>query len=545
MRFSIIVFTALLISQSVFGQKKGLTELPRPKLVVGIVVDQMRWDYLYRYYNRYQNDGFKRMLNEGFTCENTFIDYVPTVTAIGHASVYTGTVPSVHGIAGNDFIENATGKTLYCVGDPEVEPVGSSSNAGRMSPKNLWASTIGDELKLATNFRSKVIGIALKDRGAVLPAGHAADAAYWFDSKAGNFISSTYYMQQLPAWVDQFNGQKLPEKYLKQDWNTLYDIRTYVQSTKDDTPYEGMFEGETAPVFPKKTSQMISENYSVLTSTPYGNSFTLEMAMAAVKNEKLGQGEVTDMLAVSLSATDYVGHKFGPNAIETEDTYLRLDRDLGNFFSYLDKTIGKGNYLVFLTADHGAAHNIKFMNDNKIPSIKWLTSKLQKDMNDHFEKLYNVKDVILSMMNTQVHFNYKAIKDNKLDEAAIRKFCVDYLKTDPDIAYVIDLDRIGDAPVPAEIKNRVINGYNSDRSGGIQIIPKPARFSTGSYGTSHSAWNPYDSHIPLVWMGWGIENGRTNRQTHMTDIAPTVAALLRIQMPNGAIGHPIEEVIKK
>ncbi len=231
-------------------------DIPRPKLVVGIVVDQMRWDYLFRYYNRYNNNGFKRLLNEGFTCDNTQIDYLPTFTAPGHSCVYTGSVPSIHGIAGNDFIVQATGKSMYCAEDTTVQTVGSTSAAGKMSPRNLLVTTVTDELRLATNFRSKVIGIALKDRGGILPAGHTANAAYWFDDKSGNWITSTYYMKDLPQWLKDFNDQKLPETYLKQDWNTLYPIETYVQSTADDNKYEGKFKGADAPTMPVKTSGM-------------------------------------------------------------------------------------------------------------------------------------------------------------------------------------------------------------------------------------------------------------------------------------------------
>ncbi len=201
------------------------TDLPRPKLVVGIVVDQMRWDYLYRYFSRYQDNGFKRLLNEGFSCENTQVDYIPTFTGPGHTCIYTGSVPAIHGIAGNDFIIQATGKSMYCTEDTSVQTVGSTSKAGQMSPRNLLTTTVTDELKLATNFRSKVIGIALKDRGGILPAGHTADAAYWFDDKTGNWITSTYYMKELPQWVKDFNDQKLPETYLKLDWNPLIPDR--------------------------------------------------------------------------------------------------------------------------------------------------------------------------------------------------------------------------------------------------------------------------------------------------------------------------------
>ncbi|WP_460680392.1 alkaline phosphatase PafA [Mucilaginibacter koreensis] len=520
--------------------------LPRPKLMVGIVVDQMRWDYLYRYYDRYQSGGFKRMLNEGFTCENTNIDYIPTVTAAGHTCIYTGSVPALHGIAGNDFIIQATGKSMYCTEDSTVVAVGSTSAAGKMSPRNLLASTVTDELRLATNFRSKVIGIALKDRGGILPAGHAANAAYWFDDANGSWISSTYYMQDLPAWVKTVNATHPAEVYLKKDWNTLYPINTYVQSEADDNKHEGAFKGMTSPVFPIKTSELYKGNAGMIRSTPYGNSMTLDLAKAAVESERMGQGPVTDFLAVSLSSTDYVGHQFGPNSIEAEDTYLRLDRDLASFFTYLDSKVGKGNYTVFLSADHGAAHNPGFLTDHNIPAGLWDSNKCLLELNKFLEDKYQTKRLVLSLSNYQVNFNYAAIRDKKISEEGIKQDCIYWLNHRPDIAYAIDMQNAEIASVPEAIRTRVINGYSKERSGTVQIILKPGWYGGhGTTGTTHGTWNPYDTHIPLVFMGWGIQHGSLVRPTHMTDIAATVAALLHIQAPNGSIGVPIGEALKK
>ncbi|GAB2700353.1 alkaline phosphatase family protein [Mucilaginibacter koreensis] len=514
--------------------------------MVGIVVDQMRWDYLYRYYDRYQSGGFKRMLNEGFTCENTNIDYIPTVTAAGHTCIYTGSVPALHGIAGNDFIIQATGKSMYCTEDSTVVAVGSTSAAGKMSPRNLLASTVTDELRLATNFRSKVIGIALKDRGGILPAGHAANAAYWFDDANGSWISSTYYMQDLPAWVKTVNATHPAEVYLKKDWNTLYPINTYVQSEADDNKHEGAFKGMTSPVFPIKTSELYKGNAGMIRSTPYGNSMTLDLAKAAVESERMGQGPVTDFLAVSLSSTDYVGHQFGPNSIEAEDTYLRLDRDLASFFTYLDSKVGKGNYTVFLSADHGAAHNPGFLTDHNIPAGLWDSNKCLLELNKFLEDKYQTKRLVLSLSNYQVNFNYAAIRDKKISEEGIKQDCIYWLNHRPDIAYAIDMQNAEIASVPEAIRTRVINGYSKERSGTVQIILKPGWYGGhGTTGTTHGTWNPYDTHIPLVFMGWGIQHGSLVRPTHMTDIAATVAALLHIQAPNGSIGVPIGEALKK
>ncbi|MBD1363622.1 alkaline phosphatase family protein [Mucilaginibacter sp. ZT4R22] len=550
MKFRSLFFAVFLVATGASAQsKKTITTtstLPRPKLVVGIVVDQMRWDYLYRYYDRYQAGGFKRMLNEGFTCENTLIPYIPTVTAIGHSTVYTGSVPSIHGIAGNDFIIQATGKSMYCTDDSTVTAVGSTSIAGKMSPRNLLASTITDELKLATNFRSKVIGIALKDRGGILPAGHAANAAYWFDDANGAWISSTYYMKDLPAWVKAFNAGKPAEKYLKQDWNTLYPLNTYVQSATDNSPrYEGKFSGAEAPTFPIKTSELYKGRIGMIRSTPYGNSLTLDLAKAAVENEQLGKNVVTDFLAVSLSSTDYVGHQFGPNSVEAEDTYLRLDNDLSAFFTYLDAKVGKGNYTVFLTADHGAAHNPQFLIDHNIPAGYWDETAARTQLNKLLEDKYKAKNLVLGLNNYQVNFNNALISKEAISEEALKADCIAALQKQAGVAYAVDMQKVQAANIPEDLRTRISNGYNVERSGTIQIILKPGWYGGhGGTGTTHGTWNPYDAHIPLVFMGWGIKHGSLVRETHMTDIAATLAALLHIQAPSGNIGAPIGEVLK-
>ncbi len=538
---------AVLIPVAAFAQKSKPTAsaLSRPKLVVGIAVDQMRWDFLYRYYDRYEAGGFKRMLNEGFAAENTNIDYATTVTGIGHSTIYTGSVPSFHGIAGNDFIIQATGENRYCTEDSTVQTVGSTSNAGQMSPRNLLTTTITDELKLATNFRSKVIGIALKDRGGILPAGHTANAAYWFDDATGGWITSTYYMKELPAWVKKFNDQKLTEKYLKQDWNTLYPVETYTQSSADDNRYEGKFSGANQSSFPIKISEMSARGLGLIRVTPAGNTITLDMAKAAIENEKLGADAITDFLAVSFSTPDYLGHQFGPNSVEIEDVYLRLDRDMADLLSYLDQKIGKGNYTTFLAADHGVAHNPNFSIDNKIPAGFWPASQTLKDLNAALEKEFKAKNLVISFSNYQVSFNNALISSEKINESQLRSFAVDFLSRQAGVAYAIDIDKILTSPVPAILRERIVNSYNRERSGVIQIVLKPAWYSGYSVtGSTHGSWNPYDTHIPLIFMGWGIKPGKTFAPVNMSDIASTLAALLKIQVPNGNIGTPIIEALE-
>ncbi|HEY4539243.1 MAG TPA: alkaline phosphatase PafA [Faecalibacter sp.] len=534
----------LFASLSAYAQ----TPTEKPKLVVGIVVDQMRWDYLYRYQDRYTNDGFKRLLNEGFSNENTYIPYVPTYTAIGHSTIYTGSVPAIHGIAGNDFIIQATGQDMYCTQDDEVNGVGATSKAGKMSPKNLLVSTVTDQLKLSNNFRSKVYGVSLKDRGGILPAGHFADAAFWFDGESGNWITSTFYMNELPKWLKKFNEKKLTEKYLDQ-WNTLYPIETYLQSEKDGNTYRSTYKGLDQMKFPYDLKKLKKENgLGLIRSTPFGNSLTKDIALAIIENEKLGQSEhgVTDFLAVSFSSTDYVGHQFSPNTIEAEDTYLRLDKDLGEMFTYLDQKVGKGQYLVFLTADHGGAHNPKYFQDKKGNAGYFPTSDVKKVLNAKLTKEFKVDDIVRSLSNYQVHLNYSVIASNDLDEDEIKEEIVKFMRKVEGVAFAVDMDRIGEASIPALIKERMINGYNRKRSGAINYILEPQWYGgkQNAGGTTHGTWGSYDAHIPFVLMGWGIKPGKNYNPVHMTDIAPTVAALLQIEEPNGNIGKPVTEVFK-
>lgn len=531
------MFRTILLLACLFTTAIGIAQpaaSKRPKLVVGLVVDQMRWDYLYRYNNRYAVDGgFNRLLNNGYSCENTMIPYTPTLTACGHTSIFTGSVPAIHGITGNDWWDYDQDKFNYCTTDEQEKTVGSATALGEMSPRNLLVTTIGDELRLATNFRSKVIGIAIKDRGAILPAGHSGNGAYWYDNKTGDWISSTYYTKELPQWVKDLNARKLVDKYYGQDWTTLYPINTYEQSA---TPAGG---------FNHPLKQFATKNYAMIAATPYGNSFTFEMAMAAVAGEKLGQGGNTDFLSISLSTPDYIGHAYGPNSVEAEDGFLRLDKDLGEFISYLDQKIGKGEYLFFLTADHGAANMPGFLKGNRIPAGNFENDKVTTALNDLLKQKTKTEELVIGIVNNQVYLDRKRYQAAGIKKDSINAWVISYLETQPGINRAFSLENLYATTLPQSIKNQVTNGYYQKRSGDIQLIFTPQwidSFVKG--GTTHGAWNPYDAHIPLLWYGWKIPSGKLNREVYMTDIAPTLAALLQIQMPSGNIGHVIEEIIK-
>ena len=519
----------------------------RPKLVVGVVVDQMRWDYLYRYQERFGDNGFKRLMREGFNCENTMLNYIPAVTAIGHTSIYTGSVPAIHGIAGNDF--HIDGKQTYCTDDAAVATVGSNSDAGKMSPHNLKVTTIGDELHLATNYRSKIISVSLKDRASILPGGHTADGAYWFDAETGNFITSTYYRKDLPGWLKKFNDRQLAKHYLSQDWETLYPTESYKNSTADNNSYENPFPGADTPTMPVATSKLMdSEGLGLIRNTPYGNTLTIDLALAAIDGERLGNRGETDMLAVSLSSTDYIGHQFGTYAIETEDTYLRLDRDIARLLAALDQKIGKGEYLLFLTADHAAAHNFKFLTDKGIPAGGWDIGKTKAALNSHLKAEFKTDcNLVSGLLNYQIFLDNEKIDSLCISKENVVAAAIDYIKRGEGVYCAVEQENAGTATLPSPIKNRIVNGYYPGRSGEIQIIMQPGWYgleSEATGGTDHGVWHPYDTHVPLIFFGSGINPGATFTPVEITDIAATVCALLHIQMPDGCIGKPVTELTK-
>ena len=512
----------------------------KPKLVVGLVIDQMRWDFLYRYNDLYIAGGFKRLLKDGYSCENTLIPYMPTYTAPGHTCVYTGSVPAIHGIIGNNWFDKPTGTSVYCTEDDAVETLGSNSLAGKMSPKNLWATTITDELRLATNFKSKVIGIALKDRGAILPAGHSANAAYWYDGEEGKWISSTYYMKELPVWVNDFNANDFPAKYMSKSWNLDTAASVYIQSTEDNMKFEGTIMGEAGVVFPHQLASIKTNKYEAFKTTPFASTFTFDFAKTVVKNEQLGNNSVPDFLTVSISSTDYIGHTFGPNSMEIEDTYLKLDKDIAGFLQYLDQAVGKDNYLFFLTADHGVAHVPGFLKQHGIPAGVGDDASLLARMNQLVADKMGIKNAVSTIMNYQLYLGN--LPPNKRKD--ITSFLISELKKQPFIANAMELEKIPEATIPEPQKKMMINGYTPKRSGDIQFVLKPGYFNGGTKGTTHGIWNPYDAHIPLLFYGWNVKQGNTNREIYMTDIAATIAAMLQIQMPSGCVGKIITEVIK-
>lgn len=521
-----------------------------PKLVVGIVVDQMRQEYLYRYDKKFGQQGFKRMINEGFMLKNAHYNYVPTETGPGHASIFTGATPSVHGIIANDWYDRTLKKNVNCVNDTTQKAVGTDA-LGAVSPWRMLSTTLSDELKLATQKNAKVVGVSIKDRGAVLPAGHMADGAYWYDGKTGSMITSTYYKQTLPDWVTKFNQQKLPDTYLNQTWNPLLPLSAYTESGPDDSPYEGKWRGKENPSFPYNLAELRKTMgvYNFLISTPWGNTLVAEFAKAAIKGESLGKDGVTDFLSVSFSSTDIIGHTMGANAVELEDTYLRLDKTLEDLFTYLDKEVGKGSYTVFLTSDHGVADVPQYLIDSKVPAGYFRTGYVESALNEHLQKHFPGKKVIEEFTSDQIYINQSAfdgdLRASGIDLFVATELITRFMLSTEGVAQVFPATTLRQANSDEQgIRGRVVRGFHPKRSGDIAVVLEPGWMAWGGVtGSTHGSGYSYDTHIPILFFGAGIKHGSTSTYHTITDIAPTISSLLKIKFPSGCTGQPVREIV--
>lgn len=535
----IVSLVFLCVTCTVFSQ------VERPKLVVGIVVDQMRPDYLYRYYDQFGEGGFKRLMKEGFIFRNTNYNYMPTYTAPGHSSLYTGTTPSVHGIVGNNWFSKEEGKSVYCTFDDQVKSVGidPQDKQGWESPKRLLATTVTDEFRLDTNFKGKVIGISEKDRAAILPAGHFANAAYWM-SNMGDYITSTFYMEKLPQWVVDFNKKKYARKFVDAGWSLMKNPSEYTASTEDNTPYEEVFSTKNTPVFPYdlKTIAQKEKNLEIIKSTPYGNDMVELFAEAAIDNEKLGQGKYPDFLALSFSSTDYVGHAFGPRSVEIEDTYLRLDKNIENLLNHLDKRVGKGNYLLFLTADHAAAENPQYLKDRGYNVSSIDSKQVLKDMKNHFQEKYGV-NIFDNYSNQNIFLNNKVIAEKNLDYDKIIKEVKEWMHKKPFVSRVYSREDILRGN-PTDYNLCLIErGYDPKQNGDLMVLLRPQYLPHGTRGTSHGTSYMYDTNVPNIWYGWKVKPGISYKRYNITSIAPTISQKLSIPMPNGTQGELLEEIL--
>ncbi len=564
MRKTSLLFAYFLLSGFLFAQKTA----PQPKLIVGIVVDQMRYDFLYRFRDSYGPGGFKRLISEGFSCENTHYNYAPTYTGPGHAAIYTGTTPAVNGIIANDWWDIKTNQNRYVTSDNRYKTIGNPGDeimpsklladqkklkdrlkVGQQSPDVMLSSTVTDELLLSNNFKSKVVGICLKDRGSILPAGHKPDAAYWFDDFTGHWITSDYYTKEpyLPNWVQQFNNLNLPDTYISKGWEKIKD-QAYEPSP------EGYKQGRYYE-FPAKMPYNLTDiktkkdNYGVIRFTPFGTTLTLDFAREAIQQMELGKDQYPDFLCISFSSPDYCGHQFGLHAEEMQDMYLKLDQEIAAFLKHLDEKVGKDNVLVFLTADHGAVETPAHMNDLNIPAGVFEEKKIDDSLELVLKTAFGVEDnYIHSVSNQQIWLNKQALADHNIKVSDASETIIAFLKTKKGVYDAFTRAQLMQLPPEYPFVSELRRGIHPSRSGDIIFQLDPGwhadddLFKLG--GTTHGSSYPYDTHVPLLWYGWNIKPGISFAPVSITDIAPTLSAMLRIVEPNGCTGKIIEAVVR-
>lgn len=543
------LLTALLL---LAGASVNAQEKNPPKLVVGIVVDQMCYEYLYRFQEKFGKKGIRMLMDKGTNCRNTNYNYVPTYTGPGHASIYTGTTPSNHGIVANDWYDRELQRTINCVEDTTQTTIGANNASGLCSPKNLKANTITDQLKL-TYPNAKVISMSIKNRGAILPGGHLSDGSYWYDYKTGNMITSSFFKAQLPVWVQSFNDMKQAERYMEGTWNTLYPIETYTESGPDDSKYEHVFPGKTAPVFPYDLKAIVNSDTSISASsvfpyTPFANTFLTDFALLALRNEQLGQDDQTDMLCISYSTPDIIGHMFGPQSKEIEDTYLRLDQDLERLIANLNKEVGKGEYVIFLTADHAVVPVPQLLTDHNLPGGYLFQDEKFADLGAKLEYQFGA-NFIDDYDNLNIYLDHDTMALMGADYNEVVNFIVHEAHGWEGVKRVFTGHQLYNADVDDPWSIMVRNGYHHAESGDIIItlepgyLPKSSDSESARKGTSHGSAYSYDTHVPLLWYGAGIPNQEVFRDVEITDITATLTHILYLQEVNALTGKPILEIL--
>jgi hypothetical protein len=487
----------------------GAAAAAPPKLVLAIVVDQFRYDYLTRFRGDY-HAGFKRLLTEGAVFTNARYVHYPTVTAVGHSTFLSGATPSMSGIVGNEWFERETGETVTSVSDKTVKLLGAGGDGS--SPRRMLVSTVGDELKMAGG-GGKVVGISLKDRSAILPAGHMADGAYWFDPRSGNFVSSTFYFPELPGWVGAYNASRPADKYRGAHW--------------------------LDHALPADTSI-----YAALEGSPFGNELVETFAERAIQAEKLGQRNVTDLLAVSFSANDYVGHAAGPDSPEVKEVSIQTDRVIGKLFSFLDAAVGMGNVLVILTADHGVAPVPEVNEARRMPGGRMPPGVVRKAVEAALIDKYGAGQWMLNASDTAFYFNREFIRQKKLDAVDVERTAAEAVRGVAHVFRVYTREMLLNGTVDLQVGRRVMNGFYAPRSPDLYVLLEPY-WIYGSKGTTHSTTFSYDAHVPVIFMGPGIRPGRFYQQIAVNDIAPTLATYLDVETPSGSVGRCLAEIFSE
>lgn len=542
-----IIFFALLTVFAALVPAGSMAQKSTP-IIVGIVIQQMRYDAISRYSGTLGDGGFKRIINQGAYCNNAYYEYMLTEPAPGFATIYTGANPSNHGIVSNQWYDRLTKKIYASVKDQKYSTIGSDNETGHASPLNLTGTTLGDEMKLSNFKQSKVVSISWDDYSAVIPAGRLANGAYWFDDRTGNMVSSSYYMGELPAWVKDFNGEKLCNRYLTRSWFTIKNPSEYRASLPDKSIYEVGIEGQsTFPYDIQKLSR--DKQYRLLKYTPWANDMLLDFALKAIDGEQLGKDEFTDLLMINFSAPGYVSDVFGIRSMELQDVYIRLDNSIATLLTNLDMKFGKGNYVVFFTADRGSSDSPMFLSDMGMEGKQINLQNTMVLLEAYLRALYGQEKWVEKYLNHQVYLNRIAIERNKLNLTEIQDMASQFLIQVDGIDHAIPSNALTSGNAASGIWRQALNSFNRNRSGDIIINLAPGwqdisgnstQFSCSAQNSAYS----HDTHVPLAFYGKGINMTTINRRVSIADITPTLATLMRILAPDYASGQAITEVIR-
>ncbi len=543
----LFLFLALLISSHTIAQRKREQIPEKPKLIIGIIVEQMRYDFLYRYWKKLDENGFKRLVTQGANCKNAFYPYLFSQSGVGQATIATGTVPANHGIISKYWYNQLTKKMVYCVHDENSALTGSNSGRYGKSAKHLLSTTLGDELQLFTNFESKVFGISLTDCAAILAAGHTANAAFWFDENSGNWISSNYYIHKLPDWVNRFNNKKLPDIYLNRNWNTMVPMEQYTESLPDANIYESGFGGliRTFPYDLKKMTEYVGD-YSILPKTPFGNSLIKDFSVATIVNEKLGSNYYTDLLMITFSATGSIGDMYGINSKEMQDACLRLDRNIAELLQFLDNRLGNKQYLLFLTSDHGASYAPPFLKDMKMQGGYFHANSARSLLDSYLRAIYGEGRWVTAYYEQQFFLNHELIEEKKIAHAEIQSKAAQFIIQFTGVSDALTATILQNTDFKGNKFEKMQNSFHPKISGDVLISLLPGWCEKTSEiddhaVISHNSFYAYDTHVPLVWYGWKIKPQIISRTVSIEDIAPTIAGFLNIPLPNACSGAFINE----
>lgn len=521
----------------------------KPKLIIGIVVEQLRFDQLEKVRDNLTETGIRRLMNEGTTFRNASFGYLLTQGAPGFATINTGAEPAFHGIPSDEWYEPLKNDLIYCTKDISYGATGGSFETGMHSAANLMSSTFSDELKLSGDRKSKVFAVGFREYTAIFGAGHTGDGAFWFDDRTGTWMSGTYYMKELPPWVNDINALRMPDKYLSGKWEKFRDDSYYTLALPDSSVHEAGFSGRI--VFPYDLNQMSqsgrlikTRDYKLLKETPFSNSMTTEMAIRLIEEEGLGMDDYTDFLSIAYSATDHIGHRFGPSSVEATDALYRLDDDIRQLLDYLNQKLGKRNILIYFTAAHGVCEVPAVLESNRIPAGYFRQNQALMLLRSYLNAIYGQGDWVRGYYERQIFLNRNLIEDAKIPleeiQSRVSRFLVQFSGVAAAYPYfAFETDNFSNGHL-----RKISNNYSPLRSGDVIIILQPGWVDMSDHITNHNSPYDYDSHVPLVWYGWSINRATVNRKVNITDIAATLSSIMRIPLPNACSGEPLPELMR-